>query len=329
MDAGQIAAQSYRLERDNGHVLHVEHHGRRDGIPTVILHGGPGAGLSYRELQTIDLDRHMVVLFDQRGAGRSTPSASLEANTTGHLVADLDAIREMFGFDKWIVAGGSWGSTLALAYAQAHPDRVSAIRLYGVFLASREEIDWWFQGLATVFPDHWEDFAAHVTPAERADLCAAYYNRLTSPDAETAMAAAYALRLFSGRTQTLEPAENHIHDLLASPEKVLAVARLFTHYCMHRAFMRGGELLAGLDRIRHIPAEIVQARYDMVTPMRSAWALHRAWPEASFRVVTLSNHTCTEPMLGALRAAMDRLTEVAGMSRDDGAASQRTAHNKT
>ncbi|WP_274626369.1 prolyl aminopeptidase [Arvimicrobium flavum] len=305
--------RSLTVSRDHGHVLHVESHGNQAGIPTVILHGGPGAGISYRQLQTVDLARHQVILFDQRGSGKSTPTASLEANTTAHLVGDLEAIREQFGFEKWIVAGGSWGSTLALAYAQKHPDRVAALRLYGIFLASREEVDWWFQGISTAYPDYWEDFAAHVTPAERGDLCAAYHQRLTSNDNETSMSASYALRLFSARTQTLEPSETHVHDVLAAPEKVLAVARLFTHYCRNRAFMRSGELLQGIDRIRHIPAEIVQARYDMVTPMRTAWALHRAWPEAGFRIVTLSNHTCSEPMLAELRAAMDRLGALSGL----------------
>jgi proline iminopeptidase len=297
---------SYKLARD-GHVIHVERHGVEGGMPTVILHGGPGAGLSHRQLMTVDLNLQDVVLFDQRGGGQSEPNACIENNTTQHLVEDMEAIRSMLGFEKWIVAGGSWGSTLALAYAQAYPERVAAIRLYGIFLASPAEVDWWFKGLRTVFPDCWEDFAAHVSEDERDDLCSAYYKRLTSPDSAVSTSAAYALRLYSARTQTLEPSDQHTQSVLASPKLVLAVARLFTHYCVNGAFLAPNELLDGIDIIRGIPADIIQARYDMVTPMSAAWKLHRAWPEAGFSVVTLSNHTCTAPMIAALRQSMDNL----------------------
>lgn len=305
----QAECETLRLTRDSGHELHIERHGRRGGIPTVILHGGPGAGLVRGALNTLDPERHDVVLFDQRGCGKSTPLASLEANTTAHLISDLEAIRELMGFECWFVIGGSWGSTLALAYAQAHPERVSALRLHGIFLAEAQDVDWWFHGVRHVFPDHWEVFAGHVRPEERDDLPAAYFRRLTSEEPGVAERAAWHLRNFSARTQTFEPDEAHIANLLSSPEKYLPVARLFTAYCLNRAFLPEGALLAGVDRIRHIPAEIVQARYDMTTPVRSAWELHKAWPEAGFQIVTLSNHTSTPEMIVALREATTRLAD--------------------
>lgn len=249
------------------------------------------------------------MLFDQRGAGRSTPLAQVRGNTTKDLIADLEAIRALFRFDAWMVAGGSWGSCLGLAYAQAHPDRVSALRLHGIFLGRPSEIRWWFHGVAHVFPDHWSEFAQHVPAEERNDLLRAYHTRLMSLDRDVALSAAWHLRNFSARTQTFGPDAAHVARLLESPDKYLPVARLFAHYCMNHAFMPEAALLAGIDRIRHIPAEILQGRYDMVTPMTSAWDLHQAWPEARFEIVTFANHTASPDMLVAQRAASDRLAE--------------------
>lgn len=309
-DAGPAVPRSEgRLAVDPGHDLHLERHGTAGACPTVFLHGGPGAGLSHACLKGFDLSRHDLVLFDQRGAGRSRPSAGLDGNTTAALIADLERIRTHLGFEDWMVAGGSWGSCLALAYAQAHPDRVRALRLHGIFLGRPEEIRWWFHGIAAVFPDEWDRFAAHVLVEERGDLLAAYHRRLTGPDMAVRQAAARALRTFSARTQTLEPDEAHVARLLDSPDRYLPVARLFAHYCVNGFFLPQGGLLAGIDRIRHIPAEILQGRYDMVTPMTSAWDLHKAWPEAGFQVVTLANHTASPAMIAAQRAAMARLLE--------------------
>lgn len=299
----------HRLPAEPGHELYIERHGSAGALPTVFLHGGPGAGLSHACLKSFDLSRHDLVLFDQRGAGRSTPNAELDGNTTDALIEDLERIRTHLGFDRWIVAGGSWGSCLALAYAQAHPERVLALRLHGIFLGRTEEVRWWFHGIASIFPDQWEQFASHVPLEERGDLLAAYHRRLTSPDIAVQQAAAWELRNFSARTQTLEPDEAHVARLLDSPARYLPVARLFTHYCLNRFFLPEGGLLAGIDRIRHIPAEILQGRYDMVTPMTSAWDLHRAWPEAGFEIVTLANHASSPAMLAAQRAATQRLIE--------------------
>lgn len=298
-----------RLRRDDIHEIHIERWGTPGGIPTVFLHGGPGAGLSQAAIQGFDLSRHDLILFDQRGCGKSTPLAGYHDNTTQHLIGDMEAIRAHFGFGRWMVAGGSWGSFLSLAYAQAHPDRVTALRVHGIFLAGQSDIDWWFLGVRQVFPDLWEEFASLVEPQERDDLLKAYYRRLTGPDERLAQEAAWRLRNFSARSQTFEPDEAHIARLLSAPEKYIPVARLFTHYCIHRGFLPEGEILQKIDRIRAIPAEIVQARYDMVTPVASAWSLHKAWPEAGFEICTLSNHTASPQMMDRLRAAADRLAD--------------------
>lgn len=300
--------RSFRLKAGSIHELSVLEYGAQDGIPVVFLHGGPGASVSFNQIATFDLDTYRVVAFDQRGAGESTPAAELAENTTDHLIADIEAIREGLGIDQWLVAGGSWGSCLALAYGQAHPERCVGFRLHGIFLGGHEDIDWWFHGAKVIFPDHWEEFAAFVPEAERGDLLKAYYRRLTSGDAALEAAAAKSLRGFSARTQTLEPDPTHVERLL-EPKAALAVARIFTHYCIHGAFLEPGQLLRDLDRIRHLPAEIVQGRYDTVTPMASAWKLKRAWPEAAFTVVTLANHHSTTGLLfHELCAASRRLS---------------------
>lgn len=299
-----------RLAVDGLHELHIERHGTPGAIPTVLLHGGPGAGISAAALATINPARHDIVAFDQRGAGRSTPSGELRDNTTQHLIADIEAIRRELGFDRWLVIGGSWGSFLSLAYAQSHPERVLGLRLHGIFLAGDADVDWWFHGIRHVFPDQWQEFAAHVPAEERGDLLAAYHRRLTSDDPAVVDAAAFSLRSFSARTQTLEPQEDHVANLLAGPEKYLPLARLFAHYCVNRGFLPRGAILGGIDRIRHIPAVILQGRYDMVTPMASAWALHQHWPEAAFEIVTLANHASTGAMAEAQRRATDRLADL-------------------
>ncbi|MFE0753629.1 prolyl aminopeptidase [Inquilinus sp. NPDC058860] len=302
--------RSHRLKVDGLHELQVEESGNPHGIPVVVLHGGPGAGIRPGSTRSFDPGAFRIVAFDQRGAGRSTPHAELAGNTTQALVADIERIREALGIDRWLVAGGSWGSCLALAYGQAHPGRCLGFRLHGIFLASRAEVDWWFQGCRVLFPDRWEAFAGFVPEAERGDLLAAYHRRLTGEDPELRLAAAISLRTFSAWTQTFLPDPEHVASL-TEPKAALAVARIFTHYCVNGAFLQPGQLLHGLGRIRHLPAEIVQGRYDIVTPMATAWALHRAWPEARFTIVDEANHAATDRGLSqALRAATDRLRDV-------------------
>lgn len=309
--AGPAAVRSRRLKVDDLHELHVEESGDPRGLPVVVLHGGPGAGIRPSSTRSFDPAAFRIVAFDQRGAGRSTPHAGLEGNTIQALVADIERVREALGIDRWLVAGGSWGSCLALAYGQAHPQRCLGFRLHGVYLASRAEIEWWFQGCRAIFPDRWEEFAGFVPEAERGDLLTAYYRRLTGEDPELRLAAAIRLRTFSAWTQTFLPDPEHVAGL-TEPKAALAVARIFTHYCVNGAFLEPGQLLRGLDRIRHLPAEIVQGRYDTVTPMATAWALHRAWPEARFTIVDEANHAATDrapALTQALRAATDRLRD--------------------
>lgn len=299
--------RGFYVQADSLHHLYVEEHGSQSGIPVVVLHGGPGAGMSRKQIETFDLSAFRIIIFDQRGAGRSTPHAELCDNTMPKLIADLEILRAHLGIENWLVSGGSWGSCLALAYAQAHPDRCLGLRLHGIFLAGREDIDWWFNGVRAIFPDEWEAFADFIPEGERHDLLSAYYRRLTSGNADEEAAAAISLRGFSARTQTFLPDPAHVAALM-EPKAALAVARLFTHYCVNGAFLAPGQLLQGVDRIRHLPCEIVQGRYDTVTPMASAWRLHRAWPEAGFTVVTEANHQSTKgPLFEELKHASERL----------------------
>jgi proline iminopeptidase len=309
MTPDYVANNILRINVDDVHELYVEQYGNPQGIPVVILHGGPGAGMSRKQIETFDLSIFHVVIFDQRGAGLSRPLASLENNTTQALIADIELIRERLGISRWLVTGGSWGSCLALAYGEAHPERCLGFRLHGIFLAGKDDIDWWFQGVRAIFPDHWEDFAGFVPEGERSDLLSAYYRRLVCGDPDKEIAAALSLRGFSGKTQTFKPDAEHVIKLL-EPGAALAVSRIFTHYCMHGAFLEPGQLLRDLGRIQHLPCEIVQGRYDTVTPMQSAWRLHRAWPQAGFTIVTEANHqSTTGPLFDALAKASHRLSE--------------------
>lgn len=307
MDTEILPNREFRLVVSTTHELSVLEYGDPEGIPAVFLHGGPGAGVSAKQIASFDLAAYRVVTFDQRGAGRSTPTAEISENTTQHLIADMERIREVLGIEQWLVAGGSWGSCLALAYGIAFPQRCLGFRLHGIFLADQDDIDWWFHGCRAIFPDHWQEFAEFIPPEERGNLLKAYYARLTCGDQAVELAAAKALRGFSARTQTFEPSLDHVRQLL-HPDAALAVSRIFTHYCMNRAFLPKGHLLENIDLIRHLPAEIVQARYDTVTPMATAWKLRNAWPEAAFTIVTLSNHQSTVgPMAKELEAASRRL----------------------
>ncbi|MFC2968036.1 prolyl aminopeptidase [Acidimangrovimonas pyrenivorans] len=302
---------THALRVDPPHVLHVEEAGNPDGIPVVFLHGGPGAGVRPAQRQTFDPARYRIVTFDQRGCGRSTPSAELAGNDTQALIADIERIRQHLGIETWMVAGGSWGSLLSLSYAIAHSERCRSLRLRGVFLGRPQEVESWFSDIGKLFPDAFEGLAGPIPEAERGDLLAAYYVRLTDPDPAVHMPAAQALRGFSARTQTLVPSVAHVH-ALTEPKAALEIARLFTHYCVNGFFLPENHVLANIDRIRHIPCEIVQGRYDVVTPPRSAWDLHRAWPEARFTLVTLANHNATPDapdLNAALRAASDRLAD--------------------
>jgi len=278
------------------HTLYYEQCGNPQGKPVVFLHGGPGAGCNARSRRFFDPARYRIVLFDQRGCGRSRPLAELTDNTTWDLVADIERLRQHLGIERWQVFGGSWGSTLALTYAESHAERVSELVLRGIFMLRKWEIDWFYQqGCDAIYPDAWEHYLAPIPPQERGDLVAAYYRRLTSEDANERIAAAKAWSLWEGGTSYLLQNSDYLA-ATGADEFALSFARIECHYFVHRGFFhRDDELLAGVQRLRNIPAVIVQGRYDVVCPMRSAWDLHRAWPEADLRIVADSGHSAFEP----------------------------------
>lgn len=295
------------LDVGDGHRVYYERSGTPGAKPAIFLHGGPGGGISPRHRRLFDPALYDVMLFDQRGCGQSTPHASLEANTTWHLVADMERLREMAGVDRWLVFGGSWGSTLALAYAETHPDRVSEMVLRGIFTLRRAELDWYYQfGASEVFPELWEAFLAPIPLEERDDLRGAYRRRLTSADETTRLTAAQAWSIWEGRTITLLP-DAETSAGFKDPHFALAFARIENHYFIHGGWLKEGQLIADATRLRQIPATIVQGRYDMVCPPRTAHDLHQAWPEADYCLIEGAGHSFSEPdILHALVSATDR-----------------------
>ncbi len=277
------------------HTLYWEESGNPTGIPALFVHGGPGGGTEAAHRGFFDPRRYRIILFDQRGCGKSTPHAELRDNTTWDLVADMERLRELLGIEKWLVFGGSWGSTLALAYAETHPDHVLALVLRGIFLVRQREIDWFYQGgCDMLFPDAWEDYLAAIPPEEHGDLVSAYYRRLTSTEPTVRLDAARAWSVWEARTSKLVVSEElirrHGDDRFAE-----AFARIECHYFKHRCwFARDDQLVADAVRLRHLPGAIVQGRYDVVCPIRSAWDLHRAWPEAELHVIPEAGHSAFE-----------------------------------
>jgi proline iminopeptidase len=297
---------SGHLDVGDGHAVYWERVGTPGAKPAVFLHGGPGGGISLDHRRLFDPAHYDVLLFDQRGCGRSTPHASLDANTTWHLVADIERLREMMGVDRWLVFGGSWGSTLALAYAQAHVDRVTELVLRGIFTIRAREIEWYYQeGASRIYPDKWERFVAPIAPEERGDLVAAYRRILTGTDRVAQLAAARAWSVWEGETIRLlpDPDLSATHD---ADDFALAFARIENHYFTHGGWLEEGQLLREAGRLRDVPGVIVQGRYDMACPAETAWALHRAWPQACFEMIEGAGHAYNEPgILDALIRATD------------------------
>ncbi|MDW8239652.1 MAG: prolyl aminopeptidase [Acidobacteriota bacterium] len=289
------------------HTIHVEECGNPQGKPVVFLHGGPGGGIDPIYRQYFNPEKWRIVLFDQRGCGKSTPFAELQENTTWDLVSDIEQIRMRLNIDRWVVFGGSWGSTLALAYAETHPERVKGLILRGIFLLRRKELLWFYQeGANWIFPDAWEHYLKPIPPEERGDLMQAFYKRLTSDDPEVRLEAAKAWSIWEGSTSKLFP-DPALIEKFGSDEFSLAFARIECHYFVHGGFLRtDDQLLRHVDRIRHIPGVIVQGRYDVVCPMTSAWDLHRAWPEAELHIIPDAGHSMTEP---GIRAKLVEYTE--------------------
>ena len=295
------------LDTGDGHQVYWERCGNPKGKPAVFLHGGPGSGCSPQHRRLFDPEKYCVTLFDQRGCGRSTPHASLEANTTWHLVADIEKLRVLAGAERWLVFGGSWGSTLALAYAQTHPERVSELVLRGIFTLRAEELRWFYQeGASWLFPDEWEHFVAPIAPGDRHDLMGAYHRLLTGADVAARTRAAVAWSHWEGRTITLlsDPSITTVHD---EAHFALAFARIENHYFVNHGFLAEGQLLRDAHKLHGIPGVIVQGRYDVCTPAKTAWDLHRAWPQAEFHLVPDAGHAYTEPgILEQLLRATDK-----------------------
>jgi proline iminopeptidase len=283
------------IEVGDGHAVYWELSGNPQGKPAVFLHGGPGGGCSSIHRQFFDPDRYRLLLFDQRGCGRSRPYACLDANTTWHLVADIERLRTLHGIERWLVFGGSWGSALALAYAQTHPERVSELVLRGIFTLRRAELLWYYQeGASWLFPDKWERFLAPIPPEEREDLMGAYRRRLVDRDPAVQVEAARAWSLWEGETITLLP--NHGYSAqFGDPHYALAFARIENHYFLHGGFFEEGQLLRDAPKLAGIPGVIVQGRYDVATPAATAWELHKAWPASRLVLVPDAGHAGTEP----------------------------------
>ncbi len=283
------------LDVGDGHHVYWELCGNPRGKPVVFLHGGPGGGCTPTQRRLFDPEKYKILLFDQRGCGRSTPYASLEANTTWHLVADIERLREMIGVDKWMVFGGSWGSTLALAYAETHPGRVTELVLRGIFTLRRSELLWYYQeGASWIFPDKWEGFLAPIPEAERGDLMAAYRRRLIDPDPAVQAKAARAWSLWEGETITLLHNQEY-SDQFGDEHYAIAFARIENHYFVNEGWFEEGQLIRNAHRLKGIPGVIIQGRYDIATPPKTAWDLHKAWPEAQFIMVPDAGHAVSEP----------------------------------
>ena len=304
-----LPGASGMLALDARHTMYWEECGNPDGVPVLFIHGGPGGGSQPHHRRFYDPSFWRIVLYDQRGAGRSTPTADVVDNTTPYLVDDIERLRLHLGIDRWLLFGGSWGSTLALLYAQANPDRVLGLVLRGIFLATRAEIDWFLHGMARVFPEAWRAFANFLPPDERADLLGNYYRRLTNASRDVHAPAAHAWDRYEAQCSTLLPKTNG-NGRVDGDSGALAIARIEAHYFVHDAFLEPDTVLANVARIRHLPCTIVQGRYDIICPPAGADALARAWPGAEYIVVPDAGHSVREPgITRELVAAVERMRE--------------------
>ncbi|MBE02445.1 prolyl aminopeptidase [Marinobacter lutaoensis] len=287
----------HRLAVEPPHELYIEESGNPDGLPVLVVHGGPGGGCEDYQRRFFDAERFRIILMDQRGAGRSTPLAELAGNQTDKLVQDMETVRQFLGIDRWLLFGGSWGSTLSLVYAQAHPERVLGLVLRGIFLCRPRDIHWFYQeGASRVFPDYWEDFLAPIPESEREHLVQAYYRRLTSSNELEQIQAAKAWSVWEGRCATLHP-NPRVVEHFAHPHVAIALARIECHYFINQAFLEPDQIVRNAGRLAGIPGMIVHGRYDMVCPLDNALALSRAWPEAELRIIRDAGHSATEPAI--------------------------------
>jgi len=299
----------HELAVEEPHVLYVDESGSPDGLPVLFVHGGPGGGCDALSRRFFDPTLYRIITFDQRGCGRSTPHASLENNTTAHLIADMQRIREHLGIDKWVLFGGSWGSTLSLAYAQRYPEHVHALILRGIFLCRPQDLAWFYQeGASRLFPDYWLDFLSPIPLEERDDLMQAFYRRLTGNDQIAQMHAAKAWSCWEGRTATLRPNHNVV-ERFADAHRALSMARIECHYFVNQAFLEPDQLLRDMPKIAHLPGIIVHGRYDAICPLDNAWALHQAWPNSELQIIRDAGHSAAE--LGITDALIRATGEIA------------------
>ena len=302
---------SHCLQVDEVHTLHIEECGNPDGLPILFVHGGPGAGFSSEDRRFFDPEKFRIILFDQRGGGRSKPHAELQNNSTPLLIDDIEKIRTQLGIEKWSLFGGSWGSTLSLLYAEHHPSRVSGLILRGIFLCRKRDLDWFYQsGADRIFPDYWEEFIEHIPEEERGDLQAAYYKRLTGDNELAKMSAAKAWSIWEGRCATLRP--NHdVVDMFGDPHFAMSLACIEAHFFKHHCFIDENQILRDAHKLNNIPGFIVHGRYDLICPLDNAFALHRAWPKAELQIIRDAGHNSREPSIAdALVKATNTLAKM-------------------
>ena len=303
----------HSLQVDEIHTLYIEESGNADGLPVLFIHGGPGAGCSKYDRRFFDPDIYRIILFDQRGAGRSTPHAELENNTTQHLIADIEAIREFLAIDRWLLFGGSWGATLALLYTQSHSERVLGLILRGIFLCRTQDLDWFYRaGADRIFPDYWKEFSSAIPDEEQGNLLKAYYARLTGSNELAKMGAAKAWATWEGRCATLRPNPDIVHDF-SDPHLALALACIETHYFMNNGFMEADQIIANAEKLNGIPGIIIHGRYDIVCPLDNATALHKVWPDAELQIIRDAGHSSHEPsIVDALVKATNDMAKALG-----------------
>lgn len=305
--------QTFYLPVDKLHTLYVEESGNQAGIPVLFIHGGPGAGCSVEDRRFFDPEKYRIILFDQRGSGRSTPHAELIGNTTQDLIDDIERIREHLGIERWMLFGGSWGSTLSLLYAQSHADRVLAMVLRGIFLCRQQDMDWFYQhGANLVFPDYWQDFVAPIPVSQRENMLKAYYSLLTSDNELAKMNAAKHWSLWEGRCATLRPNPDVV-DTFANIHLALSLARIEAHFFINDAFISPNQILENMDALEGIPAIIIHGRYDMVCPLDNAQALHQVWPDSELHIIREAGHASRDPgIVDALVRATDDMAKTLG-----------------
>lgn len=287
----------HHLKVDALHTLYLEESGTPDGIPVLFVHGGPGGGCSKQDRRFFDPEKYRIILFDQRGAGRSTPHAELTDNTTPHLIDDIEKIREYLGIEQWLLFGGSWGSTLSLLYAEAHPDRVMGMILRGIFLCRDKDLQWFYQsGADRIFPDYWKDYVGVIPPEDREDMISAYYKKLTGSNELAKMASAKHWSMWEGRCATLRPNAD-IVSAFSDPHMALALARIEAHYFVNKIFVEPDQIIKNASVLASIPGIIIHGRYDMVCPLDNAYALHEAWPESELQIIRDAGHSSREPSI--------------------------------